>query len=227
MPRSDRLFRLLETLRRLPAPVTATQLAEATEVSERTIYRDIDTLRASGALIDGEAGFGYTLTEDPALPPQMLDRMEIEALVLGLGWLQWQGDPALAKAAHRALDKITASLPPRKAEEARHVAHLSYAFEPKPEVPAHLATLRQATWDERAVTIDYVDRDGVATHRKVWPLSVVYTDYKPWLLAWCCLREDFRRFEMTRIKAVAPTDESFRPKRVGLLREMQAQTYSG
>lgn len=227
MARSDRLFTLLDALRRLPSPVTAARLAEETHVSERTIYRDIETLRVAGALIDGEAGYGFTLTEDPALPPQMFDRLELEAVVLGLGWLQWQGDPALAEAAQKALAKITATLPPRKAEEAKHVALLSYVFEPKPDVPAHLADLRQAAWDERAVEIDYIDRKSVQTHRKVWPLSVVYTDYKPWLLAWCCLRRDFRRFEMTRIQAVTPSSESFRPKRAGLLREMRAQTYNG
>ena len=77
MPRSDRLFRLLHALRSLPAPVTAARLAEATEVSPRQIYRDIAALRASGARIDGEAGYGYALEEDPALPPQSFTRMEI------------------------------------------------------------------------------------------------------------------------------------------------------
>jgi biotin operon repressor len=68
MPRADRLFRLLTAFRMLPQPVTAARLAEETGVSERTLYRDIQSLRAAGALIDGEAGAGYTLTEDPALP---------------------------------------------------------------------------------------------------------------------------------------------------------------
>ena len=64
MARADRLFRLLDALRRLPAPVTADRLADETGVSPRTLYRDIDALRAAGALIDGAPGFGYTLTED-------------------------------------------------------------------------------------------------------------------------------------------------------------------
>lgn len=220
MPRADRLFRLLDALRRLPSPVTAARLAQETSVSERTLYRDIESLRAAGALIDGAAGYGYTLTEDPALPPQMFDRMEIEALVLGLGWLQWQGDDALAEAADRALAKIVATLPPRKAEEARHVAHLSYAFEPQPEVPAHLAALREAAWDERATEIDYTDRNGAETRRRVWPLAVVYTDREAWLMAWCTLRRAFRRFRISRIGAVRRDAESFRPRRAALLREM-------
>lgn len=220
MARADRLFRLLDALRRLPAPVTAARLARETGVSERTLYRDIAALRAGGALIDGAAGFGYTLTEDPAVPPQMFDRMELEALVLGLGWLHWQGDPALTDAAERVLAKVTATLPPRKAEEARHVALLSYAYEPKAEVPVHIAPLRDAAWEERAVEIGYTDRDGRQSERRVWPLGIVYTDYEPWLLAWCCLRRDFRRFLVSRIDRVAMTRESFRPRRVPLLRDM-------
>ena len=69
MNRTHRLFQLMQTLRRLPASVTAQALVDETEVSLRTIYRDIDALRGLGAVIDGEAGFGYTLIEDAALPP--------------------------------------------------------------------------------------------------------------------------------------------------------------
>ena len=120
MSRSDRLFRLLTALRSLPQPVTAARLADETEVSERTLYRDIDTLRAGGAVIDGAAGFGYTLTEDPALPPQMFTRLEVEALVLGLAEVRLAGDPALARAAEVALAKITATLPERVQRQAIH-----------------------------------------------------------------------------------------------------------
>lgn len=227
MPRADRLFRLLDTLRRLPAPVTAKRLAAETGVSPRTIYRDIDSLRAAGALIDGDPGYGYTLTEDPAVPPQMFDRLELEALVLGLGQLQWQGDASLSAAANRALAKLTASLPPRKAEEARHVALLSFAFEPRPEVPVHLAQLRECAWDERVVEIGYTDRNGAETIRNIWPLSIVYTDREPWLMAWCVLRKDFRRFLVSRILSVARQDQYFRPRRVPLLREMLSRASRG
>ena len=103
MARSDRLFRLLHALRTLPAPVTAARLAAETEVSERTLYRDIEALRAAGARIEGEAGIGYTMTEDIALPPQTFDQLEIEALVIGLGEVGAAGDPALAEAAKSAL----------------------------------------------------------------------------------------------------------------------------
>ena len=122
MARTDRLFRLIDALRRLPPPVTAAQLAAETEVSPRTLYRDIDTLRRGGALIDGAPGYGYTLTEDTALPPQTFTQEEIEALVLGLAEAQHRGDPALSAAADTALGKIIATLPDRMQRQAQHAA---------------------------------------------------------------------------------------------------------
>lgn len=92
MSRTDRLFRLLDALRRLDPPVTAAQLAEETGVSVRSVYRDIETLRAGGADIGGERGFGYTLIEDGMLRPQTFSRIEIEALTLGMAEVQGMGD---------------------------------------------------------------------------------------------------------------------------------------
>ena len=89
----------MQVLRTMPAPIKASDLADQMEVSLRTVYRDIDSLRAAGAMIDGEAGYGYTLVDDPALPPMMFTVDEIEALVLGLKEVQASADPVLANAA--------------------------------------------------------------------------------------------------------------------------------
>ncbi|MEO8242498.1 MAG: YafY family protein [bacterium] len=227
MARPDRLFRLLTALRTLPQPVTAARLAEETEVSERTLYRDIDTLRAAGALIDGAAGLGYTLTEDPALPPQMFTRLEVEALVLGLAEVRLAGDPALAKAAEAALAKITATLPERVQRQAIHAVQQTYRFEKRPAPPAHLALIREACWDERALDLCYTASTGAQTQRRIWPLSVVFLDRNLMLLAWCTLRQDFRRFRLDLMSDVALSAESFRPRRVPLLREFLKELRSG
>ncbi|PZQ95479.1 MAG: transcriptional regulator [Cereibacter sphaeroides] len=219
MARPDRLFRLLDTLRRLPQPVTAARLAEETEVSERTLYRDIDTLRAGGALIDGAPGFGYSLVEDPALPPQMFTRLEVEALVLGLGEVRQSGDPALQKAADGALAKITATLPERVQRQAIHTVHMSYRYEKRDPPSPVMALLREACWDEQVVHIRYLDKDGKETERDIWPLGIVFLDRSLMLLAHCRLRMDFRRFHINRITAAERRTESFRPRRVAMLRE--------
>lgn len=223
MARPDRLFRLLDTMRRLPAPVTATRLAEATEVSPRTIYRDIEALRAGGARIEGEAGFGYTLAEDPALPPQSLTRLEMEALTLGIAELRHLGDPELARAGEMAQAKIAASLPEARAHQAAHAILSSYRMLRRAPAPVDLSVIRQACWEERALELDYIDREGVPSTRVIWPLSLVYLDAEQMLLAHCCLRGDYRQFIVARMVAVRPMSESFRPRRVPMLREFTAQ----
>ena len=223
MARSDRLFRLLTALRMLPQPVTAARLAEETEVSERTIYRDIETLRAGGALIDGAAGAGYSLTEDPALPPQMFTRLEIEALVLGLAEVRQMGDPAMGKAAEVAMAKIVATLPERVQRQAVHAVSRSIRFQIRPAPPNHVALLREASWAEQEVNLTYVDQSGTMTQRQIWPLAIVYFDQALMCLAWCCLRQDYRRFHLDRMQDVALTGNSFRPRRVPMLRDYVAK----
>ncbi len=169
MARSDRLFRLLQALRTLPSPVTAARLAEETGVSLRSLYRDIDSLRAAGAVIDGERGFGYRLTEDIALPPQTFTRLEIEALVLGLAEVQHMGEPDLAAAAGAVLSKITATLPDRLQRQALHAASQVYRFERRDPPVADVSLLREACWQERAVVIGYVDAGQQRTDRQVLP----------------------------------------------------------
>ena len=222
MPRSDRLFRLLHALRSLPVPVTAARLAEATEVSVRSIYRDIAALRAAGARIEGEAGYGYALEEDPALPPQSFTRLEIEALLLGLGEVRQSGDAELAQAAESVAAKVIARLPERQAREAAHAVLRVYRHRPREIPQAALSVLREAAWEERAVDIAYRDEAGQVTRRRVWPLAVAFLDEALLMVAWCCLRQDFRRFRLDRIEAAELTEESFRPRRVSLLRDYVA-----
>jgi predicted DNA-binding transcriptional regulator YafY len=126
MPRPDRLYRLLQALRVLPAPVTAAKLAEEMGISVRSIYRDIDSLRAAGAEIGGARGFGYCLVEDGTLPPQMFSRIEIEALVLGMAEVRKSGDPALAQAASSVLAKVAATVPQARQQQVMHAVSQIY-----------------------------------------------------------------------------------------------------
>ncbi|WP_347139121.1 YafY family protein [Paracoccus sp. SSK6] len=220
MARTDRLMRLMDALRRLPAPVTAARLAGETGVSLRQLYRDIATLRAGGALIDGEAGLGYTLTEDPALPPQSFSRLEIEALRLAVESLAGIGDDDLVRAARDALARIVATLPERQARQAMHA--ITRCFLQAPDRPApsvDLALIRAACWDEQALLIDYVDLNGQQTQRVIWPLGLSYSDQSLMLLAHCRLRMDYRVFHVNRIAAASLTGDSFRPRRVAMVRD--------
>src|SRR3990172_7506815 len=94
----------------------ARDLSEALEVSERTIYRDIQDLVTSGVPIEGEAGVGYVLRAGFDLPPLMFKEQEIEALVLGARIVESWADPELATAASNVIAKVGAVIPDRLRE---------------------------------------------------------------------------------------------------------------
>ena len=225
MARPDRLFRLLQAMRVMPAPITAARLAEEMEVSLRSLYRDIDSLRAAGARIEGERGYGYRLVEDYALPPQTFDRIEIEAIVLGLAEVRNMGDPTLDKAAASVLAKVAATLPDDLEQQLFHA--VSRVYRPDARLtPANIDIIRQACWQEHVLFIRYTDKAGAATERSVLPLAVMYTEGALTLLAWCGLREAFRMFRLERIGQVETTGTSFRPRRASLLRDYLAELQS-
>jgi predicted DNA-binding transcriptional regulator YafY len=213
----------MQALRNHQPPVTAAVLAQETGVSERTLYRDIESLRGLGAVIDGTAGYGYALTEDPALPPMMFNDEEIEALGLGLRDVQAIADPALAKAAATALTKLHARLPSAQAHRLKH-AVLAVNRITRPPMPTiDVAVLRRATWDERTVSFGYTDAKGAETERMIDPLGIVFLQDKHCVLGWCHLRSDSRVFRLDRMRDLVVTGQSFRPKRIPMLQTALAK----
>ena len=140
MSRTERLLALMQQLRTGRRPRQAHELAQMLGVSLRTLYRDIDLLRAQGADIRGEAGVGYVLKKGaPTLPPLMFAEGEIEALVLGLRWVVQQPDPALAASARSVLAKVEAVLParlvPMMEDQALYPVRGRVSGEPSASVP--------------------------------------------------------------------------------------------
>lgn len=217
MSRASRLVRLLQEIRLHEPPVTAEALAEAMQVSLRTLYRDIATLRESGARIDGEPGYGYTLEEDPALPPQVFSREEIEALVLGLREVEARGDEELALAARHALAKLNSTLPLRLQRYLKHAVLHAHRFNKPAKLSINPSLIRRAAWQELAIDIDYVDAKEQSSRRRVYPLSMVYLDKSLVMICYCCLRKATRVFRLDRLTAVEITEESFHPRRVNML----------
>src|ERR1700754_1091387 len=111
MRRADRLFQIIQVLRRTRKPLTADAIAAELETSKRTIYRDITTLIEQRVPIRGEAGVGYVLEKGFDLPPLMLTPDELEAAVLGAQWVAGHGDAGLARAAQDLIAKIAAAVP--------------------------------------------------------------------------------------------------------------------
>jgi len=202
--RADRLFQIIQLLRGRRRAVTARALAEELGVSERTVYRDVRDLIASGTPIEGEAGVGYALRREYDLPPLMFEAEELEALALGARSVQAFSDEALARAASRALSKIEAVLPKPLRERlaaAPLYAPRTLAGQLRSET---LELVRAALQQRRRLTLGYRRGDGVETERVVRPLGAFFWGRSWTLAAWCELRQDFRNFRLDRIERLAP-----------------------
>jgi len=199
--RSERLLALMQALRRRRRPVAGQVLAEETGVSLRSLYRDIETLKSMGAAIDGEAGLGFQLRADYFLPPLMFGQGEIEALVLGLRTMIYGPDAEMSAAGRDALSKIAAILPAERRDEMDAVG--LFAMPPRGEgADMRLSELRHAVREERQVELSYRDLRGNASRRIVYPLALGYYEDRQVLVAWCTLRQDYRRFRIDGMEAV-------------------------
>jgi predicted DNA-binding transcriptional regulator YafY len=218
MNRTERLFALMDALRRHRRPVTAQSLAEELKVSLRTIYRDVQVLIGLGAPIDGEAGLGYLLRPGFFLPPLMFDADELEALVLGIRWVARQSDTALTQAATNALAKVAAASPKdlrdTLADTGLWVAPLYEA----PDTGASLKAVREAIRREHKLKIAYVAESGVPTERAIWPIAMAFYERRQTVAAWCELRSAFRHFRTDRITAITATGERYPKRRVELVK---------
>jgi predicted DNA-binding transcriptional regulator YafY len=208
MRRADRLFEIVQYLRgrRL---TTAAQLATWLEVSDRTIYRDVADLVASGVPIDGEAGVGYRIAATFDLPPLMFNFDEIDALVIGARFVESWGGPVLANGARSALAKIASALPREKrtALEAARLFAPGFFVDPMPG--ERLETFRRAIAQHNLVELNYRDGHGSGTQRRVRPLGIFFWGEAWSVAAWCELRRDFRNFRLDRIAELRRLEDRF------------------
>lgn len=214
MSRSARLLDLIQALRRRRRPVSAADLAAELGVSLRTIYRDVATLVAQGAPIEGEAGLGYILAPGFFLPPLMFGEDEVDAIILGLRLVSQRGDAALGQAADDALSKVAAVLPP--ALEGVAATSGLLAGPGRLGGTPHLAVIRRAIRAEEKLRLRYTDKKGAASERTIWPVALGFFEAAEVLAAWCEMRRDFRHFRLDRIAAVEPSGERY-PKRQRIL----------
>lgn len=223
MSRSQRLLGLIQLLRRHRLPVTGSAIATELGISLRTLYRDIGTLQAQGAPIEGAPGLGYVLREGFTLPPLMFNVDEIEALVLGTRWVADRGDARLAAAARDALAKVAAVLPGPLRHELDSSALLAG---PGPALVAgdtEAATLRSAIRQAHKLHITYCDAEGRDSQRTVWPFALGYFDRVRVLVAWCELRQAVRHFRCDRIVTLVDQAERYPAQRQALLKAWRAQ----
>jgi predicted DNA-binding transcriptional regulator YafY len=207
MRRSERLTEIVEIIRdgRLHL---ARHIAAALDVSERTVYRDIATLIASGVPVEGERGVGYLLREPVFLPPLALSVTELEALSLGMSLVQEIADEELRQAAKTLHEKIASHAPNRRKTPEAWGFGL-YEFQRVRDGLRHMPVLRRAIRDRCKLRIGYRSLPGERSDRIIRPLQ---TDYwgKVWTLsAWCERRSDFRAFRVDLIASCEETGARF------------------
>jgi predicted DNA-binding transcriptional regulator YafY len=207
MRRSDRLSEIIEIVQdgRLHL---ARDIAERLEVSVRTIYRDFDTLVASGIPIDGERGVGYMLREPVFLPPMNLSLTELEALHLGMAIVSEAADTELQMAAASLSKKID------KVATANGTVPKSWGFGVYPFAQAkigfeHMPRIRTAIRNKEKLEIAYLSLGDRTSTRVVWPLQNAYWGRVWTTTCWCEQRDDFRSFRIDRIVRCHRTDAFF------------------
>jgi predicted DNA-binding transcriptional regulator YafY len=219
MSRSERLLKLLQVLRSHRRPVSGHSLAGELGVSIRTLYRDIASLQAQGAMIEGEAGVGYTMRPGFMLPPLMFTHQELDALVLGMRLVAQQGDRSLAGDARSLLAKITAVIPTDLRHEMDSSTLLIGAGHEVADQTVDIDQLRAAIRRESKLRIDYRDPSDTLSTRVVWPYAMVYFNTTRVLMCWCEKRDAYRNFRTDRILAVDDLQTRYPKHKQALLRE--------
>ncbi len=208
MRRTDRLFDIIQILRDGKLH-RAQDIADRLEVSVRTIYRDMDTLVASGVPVEGERGVGYMVREQITLPPLNLTPSELEALNLGMAIVAEAADSDLKSAAESLAEKIDAVLPTQVVAEADAWKFAVYPFADAARGLAHMAPIRAAIKARQKLHLVYRRIDGTLTDRIIRPLHMEYWGRVWTLTAWCELREGFRVFRIDLIESITPQPELF------------------
>ena len=208
MRRTDRLFDIIQILRDGKLH-RAQDIADRLEVSVRTIYRDMDTLVASGVPVEGERGVGYMVRDQITLPPVNLTPEELEALNLGMAIVAEAADPDLKKAALSLADKIDAVLPSETIAAADAWKFAVYPFADAARGFAHMSTLRAAIKSRQKLRLSYRRIDQQLTDRTVRPLHMEYWGRVWTLTAWCESRADFRVFRVDLIEEATALPELF------------------
>jgi predicted DNA-binding transcriptional regulator YafY len=220
MPRSTRLFEIIQLLRQATQPLTAQDIAGALEVTKRTVYRDMAALQAMRLPILGEAGVGYVLRAGFDLPPLMFTQDELEAIVVGLALLGRTGDAGLEQSAKNVAAKIAEVLPKGARDPAPlHVSRWNIV--PTSSIAPSL--LRRYIREDAELLISYTRQDGDQSQRRIKPLALVYYIDAVLLAAWCELRQTFRHFRIDRITECTPTGDCFSAQSDSLVKRWEQE----
>jgi predicted DNA-binding transcriptional regulator YafY len=212
---TERVLRLLALLQRRPS-WTAAELAAELGVTDRSVRRDVERLRALGYPVHATAGVGggYQLGAGTRLPPLLLDDEEAIATAVSLRMASGGTVAGAGEAALRALAKLDQVMPPRLRAEVRAVhGAIETLVGPGVEIDAELlVTLARACRDALRVRFRYAGRDRAERERTVEPMRMVATGRRWYLMAWDVDGADWRTFRLDRMRDVVATTWRFRPR---------------
>ena len=212
----NRLERISSILVRLQSRsvVTARQIADQFGVSLRTVYRDIRVLEESGIPITGESGIGYSLADGFKLPPLMFSTEEAIAFLMAEKLISHQSDSETYGIYRSGMDKIRAVL--RLAEKDiledfdNYIQLIDSHTRPKSESPHVLQPLLHCILGKKETQIEYcANYNGETTFREIEPLGIFFMSDNWYLMAWCRLRQDYRTFNISRIRKIIPGIKNF------------------
>lgn len=209
MRKSERLFQLVQFLRKRRRAVTAAVIAEHFGTCERTVYRDLQALKDSGVPINGAAGVGYLFDKSYDLPPLVFNTAELEALALGAGMVTNWTDDGFAARAQAALAKIEAVMPEPLEARLQQSVLFSQPSLARPQWNISFSALHQAIHQKSLLLFRYQDEQKRETQRQVRPLGMVFFGPVWLLVGWCEKRRAFRNFRLDRITELQVNAERF------------------
>jgi predicted DNA-binding transcriptional regulator YafY len=192
--------------------INAKELAEYFEVSQRTIYRDIDAINQAGipivSYMGAEGGFG--ILENYKINKNFLDDYEINSLITALKNLN---NTVNNRKISLTLEKLE-SMKPRKDINSNNSnvipINIDYNnWNSNNTDKEKLKVLNKAIYEKRIISFDYVNTKGEYTHRVVEPLSLLLKDFSWYLQGYCHSKEDYRLFKVKRMRMVNVTEDFF------------------
>lgn len=208
MRRTDRLFEILRLLR-AGRVVRAADIAARLAVSERTVYRDMDTIAASGIPLTGTRGSGYRLQAAVTLPPLILTPAEVEALNLAIAVVAEASDPHLGAAARTLAEKLDAALPAAVHPAAAPATLAAYPFASAARGLSHMGLIRGAIRGRQKLRLDCRGADATLATHTVRPLRLECWGRIWTLTAWSESGNEFNDFRLDLIEAATALPELF------------------
>jgi predicted DNA-binding transcriptional regulator YafY len=218
MSRAERLLNLIEEFRRHRRPVAGDVLAQTLGVSIRTLYRDIASLKALGAGVEGEPGVGYVLRAGFLLPPVMFTVEEVDALILGSRMVAERADKPLAEAARKAMARLTAVMPSELVDRVDAQSLVVMPDEQITRAKIDMSVVRRAIHLERKLRISYADLKEAKSERVIWPFLLIYFNGGLLIAAWCETREAIRHFHANRISSLEDLQKRYPRRRHALIK---------